>query len=78
MLSFLIELLVDCYRGENIFVFNKKEVKFGLKDMAISGLRIVNPRFIPKEELTFRDRYFAGVKQVIYQETNQTAFWAYS
>lgn len=40
--GFLMENLVECYRGDVEFVFKKKEVKLNLKDVVlISGLRVV-------------------------------------
>lgn len=34
-LSFLMMRLVDSYRDEGVFTWNKNEVKMGLKDVAI-------------------------------------------
>lgn len=33
LLSFLLELLVDCYHGEAMFSLNRNEVNMGLKDV---------------------------------------------
>lgn len=56
MLGFFSKHLVDYHRGEGLFISNKKEVKLGLKVVAIiSSLRVVNSGF------TFRDNFSLSV-----------------
>lgn len=58
MKGFLMEYLVDCYQSEGVFVFNKREVRLGLRDVALLlGLRVVNLSCSPNsiEETNFKD-----------------------
>lgn len=42
----------------------------GLKGVALSGLRVVNPSFEPNaiEEQNFKDKFFPDVKQPVFDE----------
>lgn len=72
MSCFLIGDLVECYRGDSIFIFNKKEAKLALKDVAYIGLKGCEPGFIPKaiKETTLEDR----VSKCQASELNEAVF----
>lgn len=77
MSGYLMEHLIENYQYKWIFILNNKEVKMGLKNVAlISIMKIVKTEFKPTEAWNplFRDRYFLGIEKVTYQETNQSVF----
>lgn len=57
ILGYMMEYLLDCYRGDTMFSFNKKVGKFRFMDVAlITSSRLVSPGFVPTaiEDATFR------------------------
>lgn len=62
--------------SDGIFVFNKNEIKFDLKDdPLIIGLRVVNSSFaLAVLKRPFLDRRFFSEKSTTYQEIKQPVF----
>lgn len=58
--GFMMEVLTDCYKGEELFSLNNDELKKGLKVALISRLWVVSLSFQPKANAkpTFKDRFF--------------------
>lgn len=66
MSDYIVEHLIGDYQGKDIFILNDNEVAMELKDVLISGLKVVktNSKPIEVEHPTFRDRFFPGMKNL--------------
>lgn len=60
MPRYLVEYLIENYPGNGIFILNDNSVKKGLKEVLISGMKVVKIDFKSTEAShpTFKDRYF--------------------
>lgn len=72
----LMEYLLNCYQGADIFKLNNVYVTMGLKDVVlIPRLKFINPPFRTRESdevlYDFRNRTFPSVRQLSYQDINQ-------
>lgn len=64
MLGYMMEYLLGCYRGNRMFSFNEKVLKFHFKNIAlITSSRLVSVDFVPTAiedatqlEISFRDQ----------------------